>query len=118
MPLHVGADGKGTAPGLWRGRAPRPGTRVGGAEPPRPLEGRTECSLKLHLSLQAQETGVQSWPFTRSLFYSTSFFRALLWARCHARFCPSNAVSPEARHLPSSSSVSPCVKSRSPCLTC
>lgn len=52
--LNVWADGEGIMPGLWLGRAPR--TRSAGSRAPEALEGscfRTECSLKLHLSLLA-----------------------------------------------------------------
>lgn len=50
------------------------------------------------------------------LFYSTGFLEALLWARHHAKFCPSVGAGPQARHLLSWPSVSPFVKSRSLCL--
>ena len=76
---------------------------VRGAEPQRHLGGRysrAECSPKPHWSLLARGTGVQSWPLTCALPYSTNSCLALLWARHHAEFCPRDAVSPQQVTLP------------------
>lgn len=80
----AGVDGCGMCP---RTRS----TQVCGKQSPtgtwRVLQGR----MFSEAAFEPQVTG--SCPLTPSFIYSTSICGALLWARCLAKFCPSDVVS-------------------------